>query len=77
VGIGSDFDGVDGKLPTGMEDISKLPAITYQLLKRGYSENDVRKVLGENLLRVMAEVEKVAGKMEADGIKPSLAKIKK
>jgi membrane dipeptidase len=75
VGIGSDFDGVDGKLPTGMEDISKLSSITYELLKRGYSENDVKKVLGENLLRVMAEAEGVARKLQADGVKPSLARI--
>jgi membrane dipeptidase len=75
VGIGSDFDGVDGKLPPGMEDVSRLPTITYELLKRGYSDKDVRKVLGANLLRVMAEVEKVARKLQAEGAKPSLAKI--
>lgn len=75
VGIGSDFDGVDGKLPPGMEDVSKLPTITYELLKRGHSENDVRKVLGENLLRVMSEVEKVARKLQSEGAKPSFAKI--
>ncbi len=77
VGIGSDFDGVEGKLPPGMEDISKLPNITYELLKRGHSEADVKKVLGENLLRTMAEVERVAKKMQAEGVKPSLAKINK
>jgi membrane dipeptidase len=59
VGIGSDFDGVP-YLPTGMEDISKLPAITYELLRRGYSERDVRKVLGENFLRAFAQAERVA-----------------
>jgi membrane dipeptidase len=59
VGIGSDFDGVPD-LPEGMDDISKLPNITYELLRRGYSEQDVRKVLGENLLRVFAEAERVA-----------------
>jgi membrane dipeptidase len=75
VGIGSDFDGVEGMLPGGMEDVSKLPAVTYELLKRGYSENDVKKVLGENLLRVMAEVEAVAKKTQASGAKPSYAKI--
>src|SRR4030095_15001593 len=61
VGIGSDFDGVPS-LPVGMEDISKLPNITYELLKRGYSENDVKKVLGENFLRAFAQVESVAQK---------------
>lgn len=59
VGIGSDFDGVPS-LPVGMEDISKLPAITYELLRRGYKENDIRKILGENFLRTFAEAEKVA-----------------
>jgi membrane dipeptidase len=59
VGIGSDFDGVDS-LPQGMEDISKLPNITYELLKRGYSEKDVKKVLGENFMRAFAEAERVA-----------------
>jgi membrane dipeptidase len=61
VGIGSDFDGVSGYLPQGMEDITKLPAITAELLKRGFSEADVKKVLGENILRVMEEVERRAG----------------
>jgi membrane dipeptidase len=59
VGLGSDFDGVPS-LPQGMEDVAHLPNITYELLKRGYSEQDVRKVLGENLLRAFAEVERVA-----------------
>jgi membrane dipeptidase len=77
VGIGSDFDGVDGKLPPGMEDVSKLPNITYELLKRGYSENDIKKVLGENLLRTMAEVERIANKLQAEGAKPALTRINK
>lgn len=55
VGIGSDFDGVKS-VPQGMDDISKLPAITQALLARGHSETDVRKVLGENNLRVLREV---------------------
>ncbi|MBA3256389.1 MAG: membrane dipeptidase [Pyrinomonadaceae bacterium] len=59
VGIGSDFDGVPN-LPVGMEDISKLPNITYELLKRGYSEKDVRKVLGDNFMRAFAQAEVVA-----------------
>lgn len=75
VGIGSDFDGVDGLLPPGMEDVSKLPTITYELLKRGHSEADVKKVLGENLLRVMTENERVAKRLQANGKKPSTAKI--
>lgn len=59
VGLGSDFDGVP-TLPEGMQDIAQLPNITYELLRRGYSEGDVRKVLGENLLRAFAEAERVA-----------------
>ncbi|MBI2171311.1 MAG: membrane dipeptidase [Chloroflexi bacterium] len=54
VGLGSDFDGTL-VLPVGMEDCSKLPAITEELLRRGFTEGDVRKVLGENVLRLMAE----------------------
>jgi len=59
VGIGADFDGAND-MPEGAQDVSMLPNITYELLKRGYSERDIRKVLGENLLRVMAEAERVA-----------------
>ena len=59
VGIGADWDGV-ASLPEGMEDVSKLPALTRGLLDRGHSQATVRKVLGENLLRVMEEVEQVA-----------------
>jgi membrane dipeptidase len=59
VGLGSDFDGID-TVPVGMEEVSKLPYITYELLKLGYSERDIRKMLGENLLRVFGEVEKVS-----------------
>ncbi|MBX3277046.1 MAG: dipeptidase [Acidobacteria bacterium] len=63
VGMGADLDGIpiDGT-PEGIEDVSKLPVLTYELLKRGYSEADVKKVLGENLLRVMAQCESIAGK---------------
>jgi membrane dipeptidase len=61
IGIGSDFDGVPlTGLPVGMEDISKLPTLTYELMKRGYSDADIKKFLGENLLRVMSRVEQVA-----------------
>jgi membrane dipeptidase len=66
VGIGSDFDGVPlTGLPEGMGDISKLPNITYELMKRGYSDADIKKVLGENFLRVMSEVERVASQMQS------------
>jgi len=55
VGLGSDFDGVSA-LPLGMEDITRLPRIAQALLDRGYSETDVKKMLGGNVLRVMTRV---------------------
>ncbi len=55
VGIGSDFDGVPG-LPQGLEDVSKMPALTAELLRRGYAQGDIRKIMGENTLRVVREV---------------------
>jgi membrane dipeptidase len=63
VGLGSDFDGAN--MPFGMEDVSKLPQITNALLAKGYSEGDVKKILGENTLRVMAEVERVSRELNA------------
>ena len=67
VGMGADLDGIplDGT-PEGLDDVSTLPVITYELLKRGYSESDVKKVLGENLLRVMAQVEDVARSLRSE-----------
>ena len=55
VGIGSDFDGVSGP-PNGLDDVSKMPALIEVLLERGYAERDVKKILGENYLRVIREV---------------------
>jgi len=63
VGLGSDFDGAN--MPFGMEDATKLPRITNALLEKGYSEGDVKKILGENTLRVMAEVERVGRELNA------------
>lgn len=65
VGLGSDFDGA--VMPLGMEDVSHIPQITDALLKKGYSESDVRKILGENTLRVLTEVEKVSAEMNKTG----------
>ena len=62
VGLGADFDGAND-FPEGARDVSMLPNITYELLKRGYSEPDIRKILGENFLRVFAKAELVARKM--------------
>ena len=59
VGYGSDFDGISSA-PQGLEDVSKFPALTAELLRRGYTDNDIKKVLGLNLLRVMRAVETAA-----------------
>ena len=63
VGLGSDFDGAN--MPYGMEDATKLPRITEALLQKGYSEGDVKKILGENTLRVMTEVERVSRELNS------------
>jgi membrane dipeptidase len=63
VGLGSDFDGAN--MPYGMEDASKLPKITEALLQKGYSEGDVKKILGENTLRIMTEVERVSRELNS------------
>ena len=77
VGLGSDFDGVPG-LPEGMSGMEDLPLVTYEMLRRGYSETDIRKVLGENLLRVFAQAEQVAQtnsrKISGDGNLRKIAK---
>jgi membrane dipeptidase len=64
VGLGSDFDGIDSA-PRGMEDVSKMPALVRELARRGYSEEDLEKILGGNVLRVMRQVEQVARDMQA------------
>jgi membrane dipeptidase len=63
VGLGSDFDGAN--MPDGMEDATHLPQITDALLKKGYSDADIRKILGENTLRVLATAEQVSREMQA------------
>jgi membrane dipeptidase len=65
VGIGSDFDGIQST-PIGLEDVSKYPALTAELLRRGYSEGDVQKVLGQNVLRVMRDVERTAATLQEE-----------
>ncbi|MGB6200760.1 MAG: dipeptidase [Candidatus Acidiferrales bacterium] len=66
VGIGSDFDGA--RMPHGMEDASKLPRITEALMRRGYSDGDIRKILGENAMRVLSEAERVAAEMAGGAV---------
>ena len=63
VGLGSDFDGAD--MPEGMDNASMLPKITEGLLRKGYFEDDIRKILGGNTLRVMEQAEKVSKELQA------------
>jgi membrane dipeptidase len=63
VGLGSDFDGVSGATPQGMDSAADLPKITQALVDRGYSAEDIHKILGGNVLRVFAEVERVSREM--------------
>ncbi|MGP0017763.1 MAG: dipeptidase [Candidatus Sulfotelmatobacter sp.] len=65
VGLGSDFDGVSGATPQGIDSAADLPKITQALLDRGYSPDDIRKILGGNLMRVFREVEGVSHDMQA------------
>jgi membrane dipeptidase len=63
VGLGSDFDGA--VMPIGMQDVTHIPQITDALLKKGYSESDIRKILGENTLRVLADVRRVSQQLNS------------
>ena len=64
VGLGSDFDGVSGATPEGMDSAADLPKLTQGLLDRGYSAEDIHKILGGNVMRVFAEVERVSREMQ-------------
>jgi len=65
VGLGSDFDGVSGALPQGMDSVADLPKITQALLDRGYKPEGIKKILGGNVLRVFRQVEEVSRQMRA------------
>ncbi|MGA8443265.1 MAG: dipeptidase [Candidatus Sulfotelmatobacter sp.] len=65
VGLGSDFDGVSGATPQGMDSAADLAKITQALLDRGYSADDIKKILGGNLLRVFRQVEAVSRQLQA------------
>jgi membrane dipeptidase len=69
VGLGSDFDGVSGATPQGIDSAADLPKITQALLDRGYSADDIKKILGGNLLRVFGEVERVSRELQAANAK--------
>jgi membrane dipeptidase len=72
VGIGSDFDGIE-QTPVGLEDVSTYPKLTVELLRRGWSDDDIKKLLGLNVLRVMKQAEAVAKSLEKET--PSVATI--
>jgi membrane dipeptidase len=66
VGIGSDFDGVDDDLPIGLEDQSKYPALFAELIRRGWSDADLRKLAGDNVLRALGRAEQVAKRLQKE-----------
>jgi membrane dipeptidase len=70
VGLGSDFDGVSGATPAGMDSAADLPKISQALLERGYSAEDIHKILGGNVMRVFREVERVSREMQAQKTPP-------
>ena len=82
VGIGSDFDGID-TVPEGLEDVSKFPELFAELIRRGWSDSDLKKLAGQNLLRAMRAAEATAARLqktrepstktieELDGVKPT------
>jgi membrane dipeptidase len=65
VGIGSDFDGI-GATPVGLEDVSTFPDLIAELVRRGYPDEDIRKILGGNLLRALDRAEEVAAQMKEE-----------
>ena len=73
IGLGGDYDGTD-ELPDGLEDVSKYPALVAELLRRGWTDADVRKLSGENILRVWAENEQMAARLKSER-PPSIATI--
>jgi len=65
VGLGSDFDGIPEN-PTGLEGVDRFPALLQELARRGWSDADLAKVAGANLLRVMAQAEAVSARLRAE-----------
>jgi len=63
VGIGSDYDGIT-KVPAQLEDVSTYPALFAELARRGWSDRDLRKLAGENILRVMEKAESTAARLQ-------------
>src|SRR5690606_17254614 len=75
IGLGGDFDGITS-VPVGLEDVSTYPALVAELLRRGYADSDVQKILGGNVLRVMRQAERVAATLQKTRT-PSMATIEK
>ena len=65
IGLGSDFDGIT-QVPLGLEDVSKYPSLVAELLRRGYKDDEIKKILGLNVLRVMREAERVAAQLQKE-----------
>jgi membrane dipeptidase len=65
IGLGGDFDGISSVVQ-GLEDVSTYPALTAELLRRGYKDDEIKKILGLNILRVMREVEKVSARLQKE-----------
>jgi membrane dipeptidase len=65
IGIGGDFDGIT-QVVDGLSDVSMYPNLTAELLRRGYSDADIKKIAGQNVLRVMREVEKVSKRLQSE-----------
>ena len=65
IGLGGDFDGITSVVQ-GLEDVSTYPALTAELLRRGYKDDEIKKILGLNILRVMREAEKVSAKLQKE-----------
>ena len=76
VGIGSDFDGIP-TTPQGLEDVSKFPDLIAELLRMGLTDEDAAKVVGRNVLRVWADVDSVAARMQSEGVLPAEDTIEK
>ena len=68
VGLGSDFDGVGDSLPEGLKDVSQYPNLILELLKRGYSEEDIEKICYKNVFRVWSEVSQVASDLQKESV---------
>ena len=65
VGLGSDFEGVGDTLPEGLKDVSQYPNLIYELLRMGYTEEEIRMICSGNILRVWEQVERVAENMSS------------